>query len=78
MVYSLFASSERPSLDDLQGALDEYIQSSSSKELIAAVEENFHACSSLIEADDIKLQSLIMANPFRKLHLAHAADRILT
>jgi hypothetical protein len=78
LVYSLFASSELPSPNRLQGALEQYIHSPSFKELMAAVEENFHKCSSLMEVDGIKLQSIVMANPFSMFHFAHATDGILT
>jgi hypothetical protein len=78
MVYSLFASSNVPSPDHLRGALNEYMESSSSKELVAAVEENFHECSSLTEGDGIKLQSIVMSNPFSELHFANATGGILT
>jgi hypothetical protein len=78
MVYSLFSSSNLPSPHHLQGALNEYMESSSSKELVAAVEENFHKCGSLMEEDGVKLQNIVMANPFSKLHFTHATDGIFT
>jgi hypothetical protein len=78
MVYSLFASSNVPSPGRLRGALDEYMESSSSQEMVAAVEENFRECASLTEGDGIKLQNIVMANPFSKLHFTHATDGILT
>ena len=78
MVYSLFVSSALPSPGRLQGVLDGYMESSSSKELLVAVEENFCKCSSLTEADGIKLQNIIMVNPLSKLHFAHSTDGILT
>ena len=78
MVYSLFVSSDLPSPEHLQGVLNEYMESSSSKELLAAVEENFCKCSSFTEADGIKLQNIVMVNPLSKLHFAHSTDGILT